>query len=378
MAKKGTNIYKRKDGRWEARYIKGYNLSGKTKYGYVYGKTYKEAREKQLQAQIANSSSQMECTQDKKCFAEYCQEWLLLNRSRVKRSTYVKYHNIVNNHIIPRLGQRMPQSLDTVILETFSNTLLKGGSLCGNKPLSAKTVRDILTVLHSILRYTNKQSGNSMGNVEFIYPKEKKKEMRVLSREEQSQLVQYLLLDMDTCKFGILLALMTGLRIGEICALRWENISLMDQSIYVGNTMQRLQVLNPLGSSKTQVIVDDPKSDTSRRVIPLTKQAMELCEKMNPKCPAAFVLTGQSHHFMEPRTLQYRLAKYAAECGLDDLNFHALRHTFATRCVEVNFEIKTLSEILGHSSVQVTLDRYVHSSMELKRENMSKLPAIGF
>src|SRR5699024_4274512 len=139
---------------------------------------------------------QMECTQDKKCFAEYCQEWLLLNRSRVKRSTYVKYHNIVNNHIIPRLGQRMPQSLDTVILETFSNTLLKGGSLCGNKPLSAKTVRDILTVLHSILRYTNKQLGNSMGNVEFIYPKEKKKEMRVLSREEQSQLVQYLLLDM--------------------------------------------------------------------------------------------------------------------------------------------------------------------------------------
>lgn len=378
MAKKGTNIYKRKDGRWEARYIKGYQLSGKAKYGYVYGKTYKEAREKQLQAQIANSNSEKECARDKKCFEEYCQEWLLLNRSRVKRSTYVKYYNIVNNHIIPRLGERMPQSLDTVMLETFSNTLLKEGSLYGNKPLSAKTVRDILTVLHSILRYTNKQAGNSVGNVEFIYPKEKKKEMRVLSREEQSQFVQYLLLDMDACKFGILLALMTGLRIGEICALRWENISLMDQSIYVGNTMQRLQVLDPLSGRKTQVIVDDPKSDTSRRIIPLTKQAMELCEKMNPKCPSAFVLTGESQHFMEPRTLQYRLAKYASECGLADLNFHALRHTFATRCVEVNFEIKTLSEILGHSSVQVTLDRYVHSSMELKRENMSKLPAIGF
>lgn len=378
MAKKGTNIYKRKDGRWEARYIKEYDASGKGKYGYVYGRTYKEAREKQLQAQASISNRQKNGGNDKQRFAEYCQEWLLLNRSRVKRSTYVKYHNIVNNHIIPQLGQRVPQSLDTVLLETFSNTLLKEGSVCGGKPLSPKTVRDILTVLHSILRYTNKQMGNGMGNIEFIYPKEKKKEMRVLSREEQSQLVQYLLLKMDPCKFGILLALMTGLRIGEICALRWENISLLDQSIQVGNTMQRLQVLNSLSGSKTEVIVGEPKSETSRRVIPLTKDALELCEKMDPKCPSAFVLTGQSHRFMEPRTLQYRLAKYVAECGLDDLNFHALRHTFATRCVEVNFEIKSLSEILGHSSVQVTLDRYVHSSMELKRENMSKLPAIGF
>ena len=139
-----------------------------------------------------------------------------------------------------------------------------------------------------------------------------------------------------------------------------------------------MQVLNPLSGSRTEVVVGEPKSETSRRVIPLTKEALELCEKMNPKCPSAFVLTGQSHRFMEPRTLQYRLAKYVAECGLNDLNFHALRHTFATRCVEVDFEIKSLSEILGHSSVQVTLDRYVHSSMELKRENMSKLPAIGF
>lgn len=378
MAKKGTNIYKRKDGRWEARYIKEYDASGKGKYGYVYGKTYKEAREKQMQAQTSISNRQKNGGNDKQRFAEYCQEWLLLNRSRVKRSTYVKYHNIVNNHIIPQLGQRVPQSLDTVLLETFSNTLLKEGSVCGGKALSPKTVRDILTVLHSILRYTNKQMGNGMGNIEFIYPKEKKKEMRVLSREEQSKFVQYLLLEMDPCKFGILLALLTGLRIGEICALRWENISLPDQSIQVGTTMQRLQVLNPLSGSKTEVIVGEPKSETSRRVIPLTKEALELCEQMDPKCPSAFVLTGQSHRFMEPRTLQYRLAKYVAECGLEDLNFHALRHTFATRCVEVDFEIKSLSEILGHSSVQVTLDRYVHSSMELKRENMSKLPAIGF
>ena len=131
-------------------------------------------------------------------------------------------------------------------------------------------------------------------------------------------------------------------------------------------------------AGKTEVVVGEPKSETSKRLIPLTDYAAELCGRMSAPGPAAFVLTGQAGRFMEPRTMQYRLAGYTKACGLENVNFHALRHTFATRCVEVDFEIKSLSEILGHSTVKVTLDRYVHSSIELKRENMQKLPAIGF
>lgn len=307
----------------------------------------------------------------------FCEEWLLLNRNRVKKSTYIKYRNTIQRYIIPHLGHCLPQFIDASLLETFSHELLVNGALQKGGGLSAKTVRDILAVLHAILKYMQTQKGYPIPDFRMIYPKESKKEMRVLSKEEQDRLVRYLLNDMDDCKFGVLLALMTGMRIGEICALRWQNISLLNQTVQVGATMQRLQLANP-SVQKTSVTIDDPKSLTSKRTIPLMPQTVELCRKMGKHPPQAFVLTGQAGHFMEPRSLQYRFKKYTQECGLSGVNFHALRHTFATRCVEVDFEIKSLSEILGHASVQVTLDRYVHSSMELKRENMNKLPAIGF
>ena len=377
MSKKGKNIYKRKDGRWEGRYIKEYGLSGKIRYGYVYGKTFREAREKQEKAQADLLNHSTSASYSKQNLAVFCEEWLLLNRNRVKKSTYIKYRNTIQNYIVPHLGNCLPQFIDTVMLETFSHELLVNGALQKGGGLSPKTVRDTLMILHSILKYTKRQIDYPVPDFEMIYPKESKKEMRVLSKEEQDRLVRYLLTDMDDCKFGILMALMTGMRIGEICALRWQNISLLNQTVQVGATMQRLQLENP-SVQKTAVTIDDPKTLTSKKTIPLMPQTVELCKRMGKHPPQAFVLTGQIGCFMEPRNLQYRFKKYTQECGLSDVNFHALRHTFATRCVEVDFEIKSLSEILGHASVQVTLDRYVHSSMELKRENMNKLPAIGF
>ncbi len=377
MAKKGNNIYKRKDNRWEGRYIKGYTLAGRIQYGYVYGKSYRETREKQLKAQTALASCQTPPKPGKKTFGDYCDEWLILNRSRVKPATYVKYYNIVNNHIKPLVGECLPQAFNQVFIETFSHRLLTEGSLKTPKGLSPKTVRDILMVLHGVLKYIKRETGDGTSGIEIVYPKEEKKEMRVLTKEEQSRFVRYLLSEMDSCKFGVLLALLTGMRIGEVCALRWRDISINDKTVQVEGTMQRLQTLDG-AAQKTSVVVGSPKSETSKRVIPLTDEAAALCSQMKPETPDAFVLTGVPGHFMEPRALQYRLAKYTKACGLEQVNFHALRHTFATRCVEVDFEIKSLSEILGHSTVKVTLDRYVHPSMELKRENMKKLPAIGF
>ena len=179
---------------------------------------------------------------------------------------------------------------------------------------------------------------------------------------------------MDACKFGILLALFTGMRIGELCALRWDNISMRGQTIKIASTMQRLKDMEE--GRGTKIVIGSPKSDTSIRTIPMTDYAAELCGRMRPGSSTAFVLTGTSD-YMEPRTLQYRLEKYTKECGLEGVHFHTLRHTFATRCVEVGFEIKSLSEVLGHATTSVTLDRYVHSSIELKRSNMNKLSAVG-
>lgn len=375
MAKKGINIYKRKDNRWEARYVKGRTPAGKIQYGYVYGKSYHEARDKQLQAQLAGSPSGGKGRQR---FAHYCEDWLLLNRNRIKKSSYTKYYNTVHNHILPLLGDYPPQNMSTAVVEAFSNQLLTAGAIRAKRGLSPRAVRDILTVLHAILKYTKKQPGSGLPEIDVIYPKEPRREMRVLTREEQDKLIHYLLEGMDCCKFGILLALLTGMRLGEVCALRWRDISLKEKTIRIAATMQRLQTLDDSTANKTQVTIGEPKSATSKRVIPLTDYAAALCVKMAAPEPDAFVLTGRTDRFMEPRTVQYRLGKYTAACGLEHVNFHALRHTFATRCVEVDFEIKSLSEILGHSTVKVTLDRYVHSSMELKRENMEKLKNIGF
>ena len=167
------------------------------------------------------------------------------------------------------------------------------------------------------------------------------------------------------------------MRIGEVCALRWENISIKDGIIKITSTMQRLRDFDVNRTTKTKIIISDPKSDTSARIIPLSDFAIDLCKKFIPTSPTAFVLSGSASEFIEPRTLQYKMERYTKDCGLDDVHFHTLRHTFATRCVEFGFEIKSLSEILGHSSPQITLERYVHSSLELKRDNMNKVVMVG-
>lgn len=368
---KGENIFKRKDGRWEARYIKGYELSGKIKYGFCYGKTYKEAKEKVTRAKAALlSGKSVSYLPSRHRFSFFCDEWFEAGKNRFKESTCVKYRTTLEKHIKPRLGGCFPLAFNDALVEQFTNELLF------EEELSPKTVKDILVVLRSILNYTAKRFPGAFPQVDIRYPKESKKEMRVLTREEQTKFVHFLLDEMDACKFGILLALLTGIRIGEVCALRWENISLRDNTITITSTMQRLKNMNPDREAKTKIVIGSPKSDTSIRTIPISDYAAELCEKMNPQSPAAFVLTG-TPDYMEPRTLQYRMEKYTVGCGLKGVHFHTLRHTFATRCVEVGFEIKSLSEILGHANTTITLDRYVHSSMELKRDNMNKLVMAG-
>lgn len=380
MSKKGENIYRRKDGRWEARYIKGYSPEGRARYGYCYGRTYYEAKNKAGQARAALLHHQPLPGRDrKKRFAVCCDEWLQLKRNSIRESTYVKYGTIIEKHIKPGLGGCFTDTLSELLVEQFGYDLLH------KEKLAPKTVRDILSLLRSILTYTERQFP-SMQPVSVTYPRENRKEMRVLSPEEQRRFTEYLLQDMDSCRFGMLLALLTGLRVGEICALRWSDISLSHRTISVRQTMQRLKDTENVENTesqesgenrKTKILISAPKSNTSVRVIPLNRELTELCRKWKPLNPKAYVLTGEEKRYMEPRTLQYRMERYTKACGLEGVHFHTLRHSFATRCVEAGFEMKSLSEILGHSSPRITLERYVHSSLELKRENMDRLTLMG-
>ncbi len=370
MPRKGENIFQRKDGRWEARYVRGRELSGKIRYGFCYGRTYREVKTKVEQIKAALQDNRpVPMTGNRHQLAFFCEEWLRMQKSRIRESTYVKYDSALRCHILPKLGSCYPLGFSTQTVEEFKAELLEEG-------LSVQSVKSILMVLHAVLRYAAEQYPGIFPAVAIRYPREVKKEPRVLTQEEQQRFVAYLREDMDECKFGVLLALMTGLRIGEICALRWENLSLRDNTVLISATMQRIRNLGGDGNRKTKILIGDPKSDTSIRTIPLPDGVARLCRQKDPHCLTAYVLTG-TESYMEPRRLQRRLRRYTRDCGLEGVHFHTLRHTFATRCMEAGFEIKSLSEIMGHAKTSTTLDRYVHSSLEAKRTNMAKLTSAG-
>lgn len=198
--------------------------------------------------------------------------------------------------------------------------------------------------------------------------------MRVLSNNEQKCLCQYLCANLNLLNVGVLLCLFTGLRIGEICALRWDSISLDDCTIHVQRTMQRIQT--PEGSErKTKIIITTPKSNCSLRTIPLPAYLVGVLSQFD-HTPNGYVLTGDNNTFIEPRTMQNHFKRILSCCSINDANFHALRHTFATRCIELGIDVKTLSEILGHASVTITMNRYVHPSLEMKRNSMERLSTL--
>lgn len=365
----GENIYKRKDGRWEARYRKGRKPDGKLQYGSCYGKTYSEAKKKAAEfARRYESIPQMPAG-PAVCFSSLCESWLSGNRLRLKESTYVKYQTVIEKYLIPYFGTRSVTAMEAEQLRQFAEQLLQ------EHQLAPKTVRDVLLILHGILVYAKKCNPEMPVLPEISYPKDVRKELRVLSRAEQAVLTEYLLQDINTCKFGVLLALWTGIRIGELCALRWDHIDLEEATLKIDLTMQRLRDTRDGAAAKTRIVMDAPKSDCALRTIPLTQQAAALCRQMAPEDSGAYLLTGSSK-YMEPRILQYHFNHYAKDCNLNNVHFHTLRHTFATRCVEVGFDVKTLSEILGHANISITLNRYVHCSMDFKRSNIRKLEAM--
>lgn len=281
------------------------------------------------------------------CFSALCDAWLLRKRDEIRESSYIKYRAILERHIKPRLGSRRLGGICTASVDAFTRELLETDGL------SVKTVHDILSVLHSVLKDTEARRPAGALAVQIRYPKGKRREMRVLTIEEQKRLVAYLLHPTDSCKFGLLLALYTGLRIGELCALRWSCIDLREQTIRIAATMQRLG-----GTGEgTRIVIGAPKSDSSLRTIPLPAQIAVLCRHMQPAAPEAYVLTG-GPAYMEPRTLQYRLKRYTAAYGLEGVHAHTLRHTFATRAIESGFELKSLSEVLGHATTAITMERY--------------------
>lgn len=375
MPRKGENIYKRRDGRWEGRYIKARSSSGKALYGYVYSKSYREVKNKLVKAISENSSIIKSTSQidNSLCFQDLVLEWCASRYPQIKESSKIKYQNLLNSYILPDLGEKPLNALTTDCIESHCNMLLCTGGQNGNG-LSPKTVSDILSLFRNIFTYATNSGKGSFGNIASITIKQPQKEMRVLSRKEQEKLCDYLYNNLTPSNVGILFSLFTGVRVGEVCALRWSDISLSERTVHIHQTMQRIQTFNS-PECKSRVIITTPKSSCSIRTIPLPDCLVNILSKCE-HTPNGYLLTGGYTTFVEPRTMQNRFKRVLANCSIADANYHALRHTFATRCVELGFDIKSLSEILGHASVTITMNRYVHPSIELKRNNMERLSTL--
>lgn len=370
MPRKGENIYKRKDGRWEGRYVKGRN-GKKAIYGYIYGKSYLEVK-KELTLKRAECAQEenkpSESTLIDAPFSTISELWLQSIHSTVKQSTWIKYRNILNCNIIPRIGSQNLSIIDYSVVLALCTELLEVGGRNQNG-LSNKTVSDVLVLIKSVIKYASRMKYITDRTALDVSVKVQIASPRVLSIQEEQTLIDFLEKKLDFTGIGILICLFTGIRVGELCALTWDDISLENNMIHIRRTMQRVQT--PNGIKKTSILIAEPKSQCSIRDIPIAKSLREYLETQPRK--EGYVLTSNKKRYVEPRTMQKRFKLIMEQCDILNAHFHTLRHTFATRCIEVGFDVKCLSEILGHANVSITLNRYVHTSMELKQKNIDKL-----
>lgn len=376
MPRKGENIYKRKDGRWEGRYIKARTASGKAIYGYVYARSYSEVRKKRNQAAATitlNTDMPQSGILPVLSFDRIACDWLSSIQPQIKESSYIKYRNLLQSYILPAFHEIPIDEMTSRRIQLCCDHLLTHGGT-SRKGLSPKTVADILSLIRNILRYSEVQGFHPPSTGKEISIHQSSPDIVVLPLSSQEVICRYLYSHLSERSLGILLCLFTGMRIGEICALKWEDFCFQEKTIYVHQTMQRLQKFNG-NAQKTAVAVTEPKSKCSIRIIPLPENLLQLIQK-EFSGRRGYVLAAADECYIEPRTMQNYFRHVQKECGLEPVNFHALRHTFATRCVEVGFDVKSLSEILGHASVNITMNRYVHPSIELKKQNMQKLSGL--
>ncbi len=359
MPRRGENIRKRKDGRWEGRFKT--SVDSKVVYHSVYAKSYNEVKEKLALAKYnfhikSDENANSERSID---FNRIALEWLDEIKSLRKRSTYEKYQNIYATYLVSILGD---EQINAVTSELIYQRLPIG--------LSDSIYKSIFCILKQILDYGAMHYKLPPIKLQKCYGSNRKAPVTILDHTEQTRLLHVLSQNTDTAKLGILLCLFTGLRLGEICALKWSDIDMELRILHVNSTVQRLPTEE--ANKKTGLMEDTPKSVYSKREIPLSDVLYQLLAAFDTN--QKYVVGGCKP--MEPRTYQNKFKQYLKQAGIENKRFHVLRHTFATNCINSGADIKSISEILGHADVKITLNRYVHPTLDDKRKNMNALASI--
>ncbi|MDT2521729.1 MULTISPECIES: tyrosine-type recombinase/integrase [Enterococcus] len=364
MGKRGENIYKRKDGRWEGRYIKGRRENGKIIYGYVYGKSYHEVRDSlyayklkyqkiiELHGELAISVK------------EWIDQWLMSIEKRVKQSTYAGYSHKIKKYILPYIGNIELNQLSTEDLERVVKTWESNG-------LSPSSIQVVFRILNNIISYAVKKKFISENICEFIeLPSEKRKKIRALTTLEQKKLEKEAYKTVDSYGLAVLISLRTGLRIGELSALKWKDINFEENYIIVEHTLQRIPLKGSI--NKTKLLYSRSKTHTSVRRIPMSKDIKQWLLRRYNLNDTIYVFSNKNKP-CEPRLITYHFHKIRRNVGLQHIHFHQLRHTFATRCLESNADIASVSSLLGHASAKMTLDIYADSMMEQRIQTIDNM-----
>jgi len=373
MSRKGENIYKRTDGRWEGRYKYGFDKNGKTKYKSVYAKTYKECKEK-LSYKKSMREAEKSNVNIYLTVKELLLTWFESILINIKKSTADTYMTIINNHIIPAMGDVSVNMVSTEFLNKFTSEKINNGRLDGKGGLSAKTVQNIVGVIKAAFKYAEKIYGIKNPAAFITVPKTEKKKIEVLSDLEIMQIKSYCENNPDYFAVIYDLCLSTGIRIGELCALQCDDIDFENSILTIQKTVQRVKNNDSMANCKTKVIISSPKTENSVRKIPLPERLVKkLKDFIASKGEKDFIFSSDGKKPLDVRTIQKKFAYILKKCGIRKVKFHILRHTMASKWANSNFDIKGLSEILGHSSINITLSLYVHSSVEAKRKQINEL-----
>jgi len=292
--------------------------------------------------------------------------WMQKKKDYIKESTYSNYSNIISNHIIPELGNIKLSNLNNKLIQEYLINKYKTGRLDGNGGLSNKTIRDIIAVVKSSLKYAIKEEMINNINLDFTYPKiGNKDKIYIMPKKDQEKLITYIKQNENTRNLGILLSLYSGIRIGELCALQWKDIDFKNNILHINKTLQRIYIKDNK-ESISKIIITNPKTHNAERDIPLNKGFADILKKY--KTESNNYILSNCDKWIEPRTYRRYFQKCLDKLNINHINFHGLRHTFATNCIKLGVDYKTVSELLGHANVNITLNLYVHPQMSQKKK----------
>lgn len=356
--RRGENIYKRKDGRWEGRYHKGRKSNGQIKYGYVYGQTLQEVKQKlyPLKAQyytITKTQGEAAMT-----FFEWANYWLPLVEREVKPSTHASYKHKLTHYILPIIKEVPLNELSSQKCQELVYTL--------EQKLSSSSIKVVCHVLNRCLKTACQEGLLAVNPLQKVYiPKGKKNKVHALTKLEQTKLEQAAA-RVGSQGLPTILALYTGLRIGELSALQWKDIDLDAQLIHVSHTLQRVPTADD--TKETRLMLGSAKTEQSIRSIPIGQKINQLLIKHKQQSRSNSYVFSVNNGPCEPRLMTYYFHKIREMAQLSTIHFHQLRHSFATRCLELKADIPSVSALLGHASAKTTLDCYADTLFEQRKK----------